>query len=572
MPINAKLQKLCAEAASTAATVTKFDGEKARGLDIQKRKAFLTGDAQAYWLGRVPVEGKMAEVYKAYVESAQIGPGIERLVNAVVGKDFDLQISNGDKAAEDDDPVATELKRWVTKVKLNLILKQALTWVLGLGEGFPYVYQGNSRRLEELLELTPPESPTDLTDAFNRVHAIALDGTQAGVIEDDHGQPLAFWYAYKVVVDDKEENRLEIHAPFDSALYKQEGTTLTEIETAKAPLKTRNDGKYTNFQFQLARVQLDGGGLVDASLVDDQGKHTEARTYLHRNSQTAGYRSIITVNAEGVTDSEGNAAAWTLGPNRVIELTGKAQYIGGLDAPRDIENKIMPSGYSDVGIHFVDPITPDTLIATADHFKLSILSRLDQLWIEGVTAEVSGESKKESRRGFDQRVNAYALLARDVVRHYCLTALALVGAMEGNADKYAGYDVEPKFYLDVSAGDLQLYTALVDSAEKGLVSERTLLEVNPAVYDADVEEKRLEAQQRIELAVLASEQGLEVINTQITELTSLLVQLGDNSEQAQRNAIKAVVMAAKRAQMQKQEGQNGRAGEAVNQDADSTTA
>jgi hypothetical protein len=231
-----------------------------------------------------------------------------------------------------------------------------------------------------------------------------------------------------------------------------------------------------------------GGSLLTTSLLDRQDSLNESWTNLKRNDQLAGYRSIITTNAEDPTDDDGNPIPWTFGPARV-------QSLQGVLTKGDSE---VPEGIATPGVIVVDPVNPlESSIPTIAKLEESLLKTLDQLWTQSGVQATSGESKRESRKAFDKRVIEGSTLVIRATQWSLETALALAANLEGQPDRYDVIRVHPKLFLDVERGNLELFKTLITGYERNVVSLETLVLANPGVEDAAAELQRLQAPQRL---------------------------------------------------------------------------
>ncbi|NJK45830.1 MAG: hypothetical protein HC933_17575, partial [Pleurocapsa sp. SU_196_0] len=214
----------------------------------------------------------------------------------------------------------------------------------------------------------------------------------------------------------------------------------------------------------------------------------ESWTNLKRNDQLAGYRSIITTNAEDPTDDNGKPIPWTFGPARV-------QSLQGVIARGDEAN---PEAIATPGVIVVDPVNPlESSIPTITTLVEAILEQLDQLWTRSSSQNVSGESKRESRKAFDKRVIETAGGLVRALQWALETALALAATVNNRRDPYARYRINPKLFLDVERGNLELFKALLTGYERNVVSLEALVLANPGVEDAAAELQRLHAPARL---------------------------------------------------------------------------
>ncbi|MFC6592397.1 hypothetical protein ACFP81_10600 [Deinococcus lacus] len=125
-------------------------------------------------------------------------------------------------------------------------------------------------------------------------------------------------------------------------------------------------------------------------------------------------------------------------------------------------------------------------------WKSGLLEKLDQLWTLSPETQVSGESKRQSRKPYDRRV-AFAGQDSALFLAWALrAALRLACQVVGRSD-YRDATFQPKMFLDVDAINLEEVRVKLSMWQAGALTLVSLLESVPGITDAA---KEAEAVQR----------------------------------------------------------------------------
>lgn len=458
----------------------------ARAPDFERLEHYSIGDfwgvGGKYWRGRIPKTGGLDDVQKLFVADDRINAAVDRLVSAIVGRDPEWDIAEpGAKPDAEDSPLVTALEAvlsdWHEDADLHRELKRFTRLVQVYGRASLKVYIPDAYS-----DLARRGATRETAMALELIHVLALSPRHAGALRDAHNRVIAHWHRYTVLEEGKNIERLEVHTPEDVATYNLAGSAL-QLIAPPLPNPLYDKLRRRRPRFMLLEVALEGGGAFTTSVLDKQDALNEAWTNLKRNDQLAGYRSIITLNALDPVDDDGNPIPWTFGPARV-------QSLKGIITKGDAE---VPEGVAMPGVVVVDPVDPlKSSIPNIEKLTEAILDAFDQLWTHTSTGHnTSGESKRESRRAFDKRVIEAAGFTAAALRWALETATSLAAWLEGNPEAYKELRFNPKLFLDVERGNLELFKSLVEASDRGLVSLETLVNANPGVEDQAAELQRL---------------------------------------------------------------------------------
>ncbi len=483
-----------------------------RTLTLAKQKDFYLGNQAGanleHWAGLKPSDAtKYDEFKRRIVISNHVGPGLNRYTNAIVGRDPEWGMEVEGQPVDPKDPDILALTDWHGAVRLQTLMQEADAAMRWGGRAYlrvliPDAYRELIGAGAEGEKIIPSGSQLDLPAALRLIKAHVVDATQAGSVRDASGVLTALWYAYSVLVDDKPEARIDIYTRDTIGTYKVDGQNLAPISITENPLyDPENPLEFRTLMFEMRR---DGGSMVDQSLVDLQNSLNVALSNIRKNNDLGGHRQYWTVNAASPRDEAGEPLPYDFGPQSVLDIQG--------DALADTSGNpvIGPTGLPVVlptSVGTFDPVDSAGMREDADYYKRELLASLDQLWaIEG-EGQISGESKKQSRNGFEKRLPAEAAPATAGIAYLIETAY-LFGAwlIKGSTLARARLArVLAKPHLDTSPVSESTLTLLAQLQKDGQLSLETFLESVPTVPDASLELERIVAERATNpIAILAA--------------------------------------------------------------------
>lgn len=443
----------------------------------------LGGPGSGYWKGRKPAEGTDESLFDdMLVVDDQIVPAMSREVDALFARDPEWDATQGATTIESG-PLITEMTDWHAEAQLPAAAKDAMRyrWWSGLGPGRVYIPDEYADQLK---------NARTLADALAVIHVQAVDPREGGPIRNVHGRTLGYWYAYTKERDGETLDALDVHLPdrIFTLLRPPGGTYQLEQDPTPSPFGTQ--GRTHRAEYLMWHVERDGGSSITVSVRHAQDRLNVATTYMGRNDDQTGYRQFIVSNAEQPTDKKGNPTAFPMGPGVAVNVRGLRK--SSKDRP--------PSTGNDLERHeptwqVVEPLSPEEFhLPSIGHWKRTLLEKLDQLWTLSPETQVSGESKRQSRKPFDRRV-AYA--GQDLGTWLACAlraALMLAQQITGSSD-FADVRFSPKLFLDVDAANLEELRVKLQMWESGALTLVGLLEATPGVTDAQKMAKELQAGQ-----------------------------------------------------------------------------
>jgi hypothetical protein len=447
-----------------------------------------------YWKGRRPKTDDLTEVRKLFTQDDQLGPALNRLVAGMLARDPEWDAERVEPmAASEGAPAETEatdaeldevveaLTTWHEDAGLHGTLKDAAYGMLAQGRGFLRI---NIPREYALQGLAREGGVTDLLSALELIHIHFVDATQAGVLIDEHGRQVGYYYAYDEVTDNRTRHFIELHSPEFIETYLWENnelTLITEDGGGDTPNLLYDPLRLRRPHYQMLALERDGGSALTLSSLDKQDALNVSWTNLRRNDDLAGFRSLILLNADEPVDEDGKPGYYRMGPALVLNARGLPLR---LDASGNPEQVATP------GVVIVDPVDPETFLKTIEALRLAILAEFDQTWTLADAKAVSGDSKKESRAAFEKRLSLEAPPVDRALAWALDTTYRLACKLAGREPLALTFI--PRLFLDVSRGDLQAYLANVQAHGLGLASRETVVDSNPSVVDAGQELARLE--------------------------------------------------------------------------------
>lgn len=450
------------------------------------------GEAGEGWKGRRPADSvDLDDFLDMLVMDDQIGPALGREVDAQFAKDPEWDATQGKAKLDTGHEVITALTEWHREAGLTGAASEAARARLWAGRMVGRVYVP-SEYSDRLLP-TATDRPTTLAEALELVHVQAVDPREGGPIEDAHGRVLGYWYRYKRTPDGgQEQTVLEVHTAQHVLTYLQDsaGTLTLDGETpadspfydAKGPQRARRA------EYLMWHADRQGGSAITRSIRDAQDRLNVVNTYMGRNDDQTGYRQFIVSNAEQPKNKKGEFVPFPMGPGIALNVRGlkKPRTSTGLTGAAD-EDRHTPTW------EIVEPLNPEQYhIPSINRWKGSLLEKLDQLWTLTPDVQVSGESKRQSRKPFDRRVAFGAQDTGGFLAWALRSALMLAGQILRRASEYREVTFQPKLYLDVDAINLDELRVKLQMWQAGALTLVSLLESTPGVTDAAKEAKAVD--------------------------------------------------------------------------------
>lgn len=494
------------------------------GGNLAQRRDFahgkLLGDDLSYFIGPKP-DGTDLERVKEFESVVGtddiIGPCLQRITDAIVGRDPEWSLSadgltatsepeEGTSFSPEQQAIIERLQAleaaggdWHVDVDLQAALAKAHYTAQWAGEAYVRFYlpeelsrldpdfeapEGVELSEDDLEEVNPALRQGSLPNVqagLERLHLEVYDPTQAGEVKSQNGVLKGYYFLYKR--DDV--NYVEYHTPLHIIHYKRSGNGLEEVTRYDSPFAEANKGRYRRRKFMMIKYEREGGPVLTDDLMQKQSRLNATLTNGNRNDYLAGYRSVITTNADPVTKvnalGEEVEAEWKLAPDIVTELVG---------LPGELDAEGNPIRYETPGVHVIDPVNPDYNLKWAGGWEERVYRTLNQLHIYyGMQGGLAVEAKHLMREPFDKHAmkdaGPLALLLATVVERVLSFAQWL------SQEETLEVSCTPRMYLEVLRGNLEQFKVLVDAFDRGLATVETVVESNPAVTDPVTETKEV---------------------------------------------------------------------------------
>lgn len=447
------------------------------------------GESLENWKGRKPAEGTDDQDFlDMLVVDDQIGPAMGREVSDQFAKDPEWDAAQGSTKLEASSELVTTMSDWHTEAGLSAAAKDAARarWWAGRMVGRVYIPAEYADRL------TGKDKPNTLADALELIHVQAIDPREGGPILDLHSRVLGYWYRYQRTGKDGQTERiLEVHTPAQVLTLAQDsgGALRLDGDPADSPFQDpANPQRLRRAEYLMWHVDRDGGSCITQSVRAAQDRLNVVNTYMGRNDDQTGYRQFITVNAEQPKDAKGRPTAFPMGPGVAINLRGLKKPKTGNSTLGDTEpDRFTPTW------EVVEPLSPETYhIPSINKWKSSLLEKLDQLWTLTPDVQVSGESKRQSRKPYDRRVAFAGQDAGLFIAWALRAALRLAAQIIGKVNEYRDVTFQPKMYLDVDGANLEELKVKLQMWQAGALTLVSLLEATPGVGDAAREASSVE--------------------------------------------------------------------------------
>lgn len=502
-------------------------GDVSREAGLVKLKDYYEGkqfgEHFQYWRGRKPNSEDLTEIRKLATTDNQIGVSIERIVGGILGREpswslrtrevstkmLEGDIDGPDRAvAESLAEITDKLNVWYKDVNGLEETKDALSAMLWGGLASLRLYipdeyadelrQGSVNTLEEALEL---------------IHLHKVEPTNGGVLYDDHNRQIGYWYLYEEVIydfnigRDMTERHIELHTPQEVRLYRLMNGDLQRLAVNEEGLTSFpnpffDETRKRSHRYLMHSLKRRQGTIISQSIIDMQDRLNVVLTNQARNDDLAGFRSVIFGNAEPYreVDEDGNereVSFTPLGPDVQLYVVGTPIYEADLTTA---DNTPAIKGYANPSVTVIDPVDPNYFHSSADAYRLNIAKAFDQLHLNTSLLQISGESKRESKRAFDSRLVIESEQASLAISWLLESALRFAAWLM-NTDELEGVPVneilaETQPNLSVSRGDVELFKLQIEGYQAGLVTDEAAVQSNPAVKDKETELAALRASNR----------------------------------------------------------------------------
>ena len=430
------------------------------------------GSSAQYWKGRKPAEGQEDDFVDMLVVDDQLGPAMAREVSDQFAKDPEWDITLDGKRLEPEHELVKLMTDWHLEAGLTAAAKDAAEcrWWAGRMVGRVYIP-------EEYREQLPQVST--LEQALELVHVQAVDPREGGPLLDRHGRTLGYWYRYGHTPEGGEPQTLvEVHTPERVLTFRADGEGLSLEDEADSPFHDpQQPQRARRAEYLMWHADRDGGSVLTQSIRHFQDRLNVVATYKGRNDDQTGYRQFIVTNAEQPKNKKGEVVAFPMGP-------GVALNIRGLEKPAAT---VMASEHPDrhtPNWEVLNPLNPEEYHhPSMKGWKSGLLEKLDQLWTLSPETQVSGESKRQSRKPYDRRV-AFAGQDAGAFLAWALRAALMLAEQVLGRSEYRGATFQPKLFLDIDAVNLEELRVKLAMWQAGALTLVALLEATPGVTDA----------------------------------------------------------------------------------------
>jgi hypothetical protein len=429
------------------------------------------GSRFEYYRGRIPADKSVDEIKRLSVMQDLIRPCLDRIVHGVLGRspEYVIKVNSSESEA-----FTAEVVQWAKRVKFDKKLRKAAHAELWAGEAIAHVAVRPSRDADGNKILAQPAGSAGTTaQAFNSLELVILTPLEAQAIHDEFGNIEAFWHLTTESQNNQNVTFVNVQTPRESQRFKFENDEfIPEGDLLPNPLLDESD---PSTWFSYFQVERENGSILTSSVLDVQDELNIANTYMRRDTELASFRTITTINAKVPKDATTNLdAEWILAPDIVLELSGIE--VG--------EGKIATPDFK-----IIDPIDPRIhAIPVLETREKQLLSAFNQLWTaEAHNAGESADGQRQRRKAFDQSLLDLVPDVVDLMAFVIAKASQFAYYLSGQAAP--SVTVEPKVFVDVSSGDLELFKTMHAAYKDnvGTVSLETVLRSNPLVEDSDVE-------------------------------------------------------------------------------------
>ncbi|WP_027480541.1 hypothetical protein [Deinococcus pimensis] len=446
------------------------------------------GEHGENWKGRRPANDDIVTALPLLVMDDQIGPALAREVDAQFAKPPEWDAVQEGTNLPPENELVKVMADWADFTDLTGTAKDAARARFWAGRmlGRAYVPEEYADVLAN-----PRTKPTTLADALALVHVQAIDPREGGPLVDPHKRVLGYWYRYESTLEGRAVTLVEVHLPRQVLTFRQlDRGKLELLRGAVNPFaNAQTDTALRRAEYLMWHMDRDGGTAITKSVRHAQDRLNCVVTYMAMNDDQTGYRQFIVSNAEQPRDRAGKPVPFPMGPGVALNLRGLP-----IDAVKQDPNS-KPSRHTPTW-EVLDPLNPEEFhVPSIKKWVSSILEKLDQQWTQEMDSQVSGESKRQSRKPFDRRV-AFAGQDMGLFIAWALrAALMLAAQMLGQTETYRAVTFVPKVFLDVDAVNLEELRVKLQMWQAGALTLTTLLESTPGVPDAAKEEQALKERQ-----------------------------------------------------------------------------
>ena len=515
LPVRRLIRRL-REARDVSSSTTTSDATESvqRGSsqipDLKKRRDYAHGEqfrGGTYWRGRKPKNNQFAEILKLYKQNNQITRCLRTVVSGVLGRDpeWSLQRRAGTDRTGQPKLVTSKKDRnlrtlegqggdWHRDSALHKALQRAKFIEQWAGVAYVRLYIPG-----EFAEETPMEAGSlgSMEEALEVLCVQAVEPGEGGAIRDDHDRIVGYWYEFEEVNPDAPtgtgEKRIELHTPERNYILDSSYNVLKDEDGVQrsGPNPLYDPTRRRRPRFMMFEMRRDDGPAVTSDVIDAQDALNVSGTYQRRNEDIAGFRSLVLINAKAPKDPEGNATTWKLAADVTLDLEGIDLDSSETDYGTGLPNAQKRVATPSYGV--IEPVDPAHFQKSEAGYKADIYDAFDQMHLYSPFMAISGAAKREDRNPYEKRIIGESGTIAGALAWAVESALGTAAWLCGKVADLLGVSCKPRLYLDVSQGSIDLWSALV-AGYPDSVSLETLVEVNPAVTDAEAEMERLKKQ------------------------------------------------------------------------------
>lgn len=413
------------------------------------------------FIGQLPPSGMpfrmsiLADIKAGFVSENVVGEVVETHTGGILGREPTWgflnsagKIAKGDSS--DEAKTGETLTPWWNERKGLRDLQQAVQILLCEGRVV--------RRLFFPRSLKSGITATSLAEALKFIYVSHVTADVAGVFTDEDTQRDIGIFLF----DERDEQNEVIAHCAELSFLDDEGNTICRV--------VRDKGAPDEFQpyplgGHLLLYELQRTPLITEQVQSNQRALNLAHTMMMRNVNLAGSRERHVLNAkppEDVVGQDVHSANRKRVPGRFKVGPGATNYVQGWPIYNEDGTKIV--GYTNPNVQITDPVSVDTFVKTADHYRQSIYAQCHQRHVLIVDkADTSGRAREVARREFERSLKETKIGVDASGRWELETTLRLAAFVIGDVNRYANLRAD--------------FNCLIDAGEPDPEKQKTVLEL-----------------------------------------------------------------------------------------------
>lgn len=461
-------------------------------LTVQSNLDFYYGDhwqGSDAWAGPYvssSVDGYadlMSEIERGFVSDNVIKEVVDRVVNAVAGRDPQFTLSYPDRR---NTRIVTEaeetVKKWMKDKDFKRSVQKALRHALLSGKSTIRLFIPSGLLNRDGSVNVNPDNPLDL------LYVDAPDPLAGAVVRDEDTMEKTAVFVGKTK-DDRGRDKEVAVISYLLPVADKSGVRFTEFTII--PERGVPSSAALNLNGKLLMFELEMPRLITEQVRSLQKFMNLNLTMMQRNSVLGGYLERVILNGQlpGHYEDDGQGGQVYV---REEFATG-AGTINAINGLPTVDENGNITGYTSASMMYRDPVAVTTFKEGKDTAYHAILSEVQQIHaVLSGDAVASGDSRRQALAAFASSLRIPKQVLEQALEWLIETVLACAGTFSGNPDKFKGITAKAECKLDLGPPATNEQDIVERLVRSGIISLQTAREMF-GIQDLEEEERRVQA-------------------------------------------------------------------------------